>query len=588
MPELARQILKMRKAQAAIAAAMVLAIGGGVAAEQACGCTTPTFPDVTAPTVSVTAPANGATVSSLTTVTASASDDIAVVGVQFKLDSVALQTEDTSAPYSISWDTSTATNGTHLLTATARDAAGNSSTSGSITVTVSNVVAPPPPTGTANIFIDQNATHNCVRSASLIAYTGAGDTNSCTSMQAAQTAMAAGDTAIMVCGAYAAQAITTGGKASTVNYYAQTYDSVSTAAQAFTATSCATVANLAVAVDKIHIYGIQATPAPDATRTDAVLTYQFGGGLLICAQFGANTWTVTRKCTTATTTDILVDGYHGRFFFSEGDNVVLDHVVIGGFDECFLEDGTHVTAAANNPQDGARFWAGSNGSATPQSDTLRNSVIHDQFYNVNNSEFGCGIGLHQDCMQNNGGNNVTIANNIFFNCPSNNIQWQPFAGATMGRQDIYGNFFGPTACCNNLVLGTQSAGGDCSAIHVYNNIEIGSPNPTTGCTLGKIDLQNNFIYNMSCANSAFITFANNAAHSGVCGSGTNKTCDPTFTSAWSPSFSMLGTIPNPHIQTSDTCLKASATGTLFPASDLDGDLRPGNDGLQSIGPDEVG
>jgi hypothetical protein len=53
--------------------------------------------------------------------------------------------EDTVSPYSVSWDTTTASDGAHSLTAVARDAAGNTSTSTSVSVTVSN--APPPPTG---------------------------------------------------------------------------------------------------------------------------------------------------------------------------------------------------------------------------------------------------------------------------------------------------------------------------------------------------------------------------------------------------------------------------------------------------------
>ena len=93
--------------------------------------------DTTPPTVSLTAPANNATVSgSAVTVSANASDDTGVVGVQFKLDGTNLGSEDTSSPYSVTWNASTASNGTHTLTAVARDAAGNSTTSSAITVTV--------------------------------------------------------------------------------------------------------------------------------------------------------------------------------------------------------------------------------------------------------------------------------------------------------------------------------------------------------------------------------------------------------------------------------------------------------------------
>ena len=94
--------------------------------------------DTTPPTVSLTAPASGATVSGTVTLKATAADNNGVAGVQFKLDGANLGAEDTTAPYSVSWNTTTATNGTHTLTAVARDAAGNTTTSAAVTVTVAN------------------------------------------------------------------------------------------------------------------------------------------------------------------------------------------------------------------------------------------------------------------------------------------------------------------------------------------------------------------------------------------------------------------------------------------------------------------
>ena len=70
-----------------------------------------TVPDTTAPTVSVTAPANGATVTGTVTVSATASDNVGVAGVQFLLDGVNLGAEDTSSPYAVSWNTTTAVHG---------------------------------------------------------------------------------------------------------------------------------------------------------------------------------------------------------------------------------------------------------------------------------------------------------------------------------------------------------------------------------------------------------------------------------------------------------------------------------------------
>jgi len=95
--------------------------------------------DTIPPTTSITAPLAGATVSGTTSVTATASDNVGVTKVEFYLDGV-LKSTDTSSPYSWSWDTTTATNGSHSLTSKAYDAALNTGTSTAVSVTVSNGV----------------------------------------------------------------------------------------------------------------------------------------------------------------------------------------------------------------------------------------------------------------------------------------------------------------------------------------------------------------------------------------------------------------------------------------------------------------
>ena len=108
--------------------------------------TTLALPDITAPTVSLSAPAAGATVSGASvTVSATASDTVGVAGVQCKVDGLTTGAEDTSSPYTYVWNTTTATNASHTLTAVARDAAGNTTTAAGVSVTVSNA-APPLPT----------------------------------------------------------------------------------------------------------------------------------------------------------------------------------------------------------------------------------------------------------------------------------------------------------------------------------------------------------------------------------------------------------------------------------------------------------
>ena len=95
--------------------------------------------DTTPPTVSVMFPAAGGTVSGTVTLAASASDtQSGVANVQFKLDGTVLGPTLTISPYTHSWDSKTATNGSHTLVAEAKDNAGNSATSVSVTFTVSN------------------------------------------------------------------------------------------------------------------------------------------------------------------------------------------------------------------------------------------------------------------------------------------------------------------------------------------------------------------------------------------------------------------------------------------------------------------
>jgi chitodextrinase len=94
-------------------------------------------PDMTPPIVSLTAPTADATVSGTIDVTATASDDVRVAGVQLLLDGNPIGSEDTTAPYTVSWDTSKE-GGPHVLTARARDAANNFATSAPAKVTVDN------------------------------------------------------------------------------------------------------------------------------------------------------------------------------------------------------------------------------------------------------------------------------------------------------------------------------------------------------------------------------------------------------------------------------------------------------------------
>jgi hypothetical protein len=112
------------------AAKAVVMAGGGTA-------------DTQPPVVSLLSPANGAVVSGTITIQVAASDNVGATSVSIAVDGALLCTL-AAAPYSCSWNTTTAANGTHTLTATAKDAAGNAATA-SITVTLNNAADTTPP-----------------------------------------------------------------------------------------------------------------------------------------------------------------------------------------------------------------------------------------------------------------------------------------------------------------------------------------------------------------------------------------------------------------------------------------------------------
>ena len=102
----------------------------------------------TAPTVSITSPSAGQTVSGTSLAYAAiASDNAGVTKVDFSVDSSALAS-DTSSPYGGTLDTTKLANGTHVLKAVAYDAQGLNATS-QVSINVQNTVTPTPtPTST--------------------------------------------------------------------------------------------------------------------------------------------------------------------------------------------------------------------------------------------------------------------------------------------------------------------------------------------------------------------------------------------------------------------------------------------------------
>jgi C1A family cysteine protease len=99
--------------------------------------------DATKPTVQISSPSNGTTVSGTVTIQASASDNIGVSSIALSINGSVVGTVNGSA-YTFSWNTGSLSNGNYTITAVAKDAAGNQGMA-SVTVGVNSTVVVLPP-----------------------------------------------------------------------------------------------------------------------------------------------------------------------------------------------------------------------------------------------------------------------------------------------------------------------------------------------------------------------------------------------------------------------------------------------------------
>ncbi|HET6157163.1 MAG TPA: right-handed parallel beta-helix repeat-containing protein [Dongiaceae bacterium] len=101
--------------------------------------------DTIAPDVVMDAPKEGAQISGDITLSALASDNVGVVGVQFQVDGDSIGNLDTTAPFSAKLDTTRLADGEVAFSALATDAAGNETVSAPVTVLIDNGPSEPPP-----------------------------------------------------------------------------------------------------------------------------------------------------------------------------------------------------------------------------------------------------------------------------------------------------------------------------------------------------------------------------------------------------------------------------------------------------------
>jgi subtilisin family serine protease len=97
-------------------AAVVVSVGGGA--------TPPPSADTTPPTVAITSPGNSSVVTGVVNVNVKAGDNVAVASLSVYVDGKVVVTGN-SASISYKWNTKKAVSGAHTISATAKDAAGN-------------------------------------------------------------------------------------------------------------------------------------------------------------------------------------------------------------------------------------------------------------------------------------------------------------------------------------------------------------------------------------------------------------------------------------------------------------------------------
>lgn len=400
----------------------------------------------------------------------------------------------------------------------------------------------------ANLWV--GAGGSCTRSASATTYNSA---TSCSSMQAALTAATGGDTVLILNGTYGGQNLSSNGKTSTVNFYAQTYGSV------------LLTGGLNINVDHVHVVGV-------TTKLGAA----DGSGGIDIEDSAATVWS-----------DVLVDGFHGKNAFIAASGVTVKNSEFGNWNAC---SGFSSPSCTGNCaiEDGFRFW-GYQGIA-PQNDKLIDSSIHDVSAPPNGD---CGGGTnapHVDAIQvyQAGGiaQNIVIDGVKFYNNASSAIQ---AGGASLANWTIQNNYFGQTTCCNNIVWGQANCSGSLIIRNntLANTAAYGIVNDG-GCSGSyTLDFSSN-LYVVSAPSPATVTGTvtggNNVFPSGGGSFGSNaKRCSPS----WLNGVPSAANGFDVRLSSSDTCANDAGNPADYAPTDMFGTTRPQGGSSPTAGAFEI-
>ena len=103
-------------------------------------CEEPTEPDTTTPTVTITSPQSGSTVSVIVSITCMSSDNEGVEKVELWVNGVPIGLTDNTEPYSFEWNTITYDDGSYTIIVRSYDTSGNTTDSNPITLIVYKTV----------------------------------------------------------------------------------------------------------------------------------------------------------------------------------------------------------------------------------------------------------------------------------------------------------------------------------------------------------------------------------------------------------------------------------------------------------------
>ena len=377
-------------------------------------------PDTTPPSTPTALAVSSATQTSITLAWTASTDNVAVSGYGVYKTGVRVASP-ASAGYTV---TGLSCGAAYPLSVDAFDAAGNRSAQASLTGSTSACSLG------ANLYVATGGNDStCLRGDS---------TRPCASFNRAFALAQAGDSVQIADGSYPGQTLSGTATSSPVSFVAQDAGKV-------------LVADLTINVDRVHVTGVISSGTGESRGT-----------LTVCDS----------GCNATPFVDVVLDGWHGKNAFIRASGVTVQNSEFGNFSPCL----------AGNAEDGFRFWGGSGANATPTNDSLINSTIHNIDSGSGNTCQGTShAGYHVDCMQNEGGSNMHITGNVFFNCPTSNMQIAPFgSGNVLNNVFISGNYLGTTQCCNSIVLGLASSSVQCSTLHVTNNVYFQTVNQN-GC-----------------------------------------------------------------------------------------------------------